>query len=112
MALYGPYKDAGSLIRSGDDSKRKEVNRRMLLPPLRPSLQRRGNDGRHEMARLQLQKTKTTTRDPRLTMSRMTEGRRKRHEMARLQMQKQKLWIPDRVGDDRQKLTARFIAST
>ena len=40
----------------GDDSKRKEGNRRMPLPPLRPSLQRRGNDGRHEMARLQLQK--------------------------------------------------------
>ena len=50
-------KAPGSSIKNvEDDSKRKEANRRKLLPPLRLFLQRRGNDGRHEMARLQLQK--------------------------------------------------------
>ena len=36
----------------------------MPLPPLHPSLQRRGNDKRHEMARLQRQKRKAKTLDP------------------------------------------------
>ena len=57
LGMTDKDKGPGSSIENvEDDSKGKEANRRMLLPPLRPCLQRRGNDGRHEMARLQLQK--------------------------------------------------------
>ena len=46
----------------------------LYLPFTPPYKERRGNDKRHEMARLQRQKRKAKTLDPRLRLSRMTEG--------------------------------------
>ena len=43
LGMTDKDKAPGSSINNvEDDSKRKEANRRMLLPPLRPSLQRKG----------------------------------------------------------------------